>query len=206
MVKPPSTPYFPAWAPCCGLGGNLDKTQLSVSVLLQKQGHRRAPHFPFRSSAPSPLLDTRHRCLPPPDTRWLPLFAFPLQTIGGGPSPRRSEVPNPSLGLTWPDLRHQPGTHFSLWAPRVTGHHPSPTPPTRRLAPPSSPPLPLPRHPSSPHQHPRCGQVAACLLPPPPQAPPGPAPASQPAPATRWPPHSAFRLRLGQFGKSCRPD
>lgn len=143
------------------------------------------------ASHPLPTSQTPDtRCLPPPDTRWLPLFAFPLQTIGVPPcackrfqSPATAWRGQPSLYLSGLLLIH-PGSAIlpaGHWHPSHTSSSFLPTFLFFTLR--------------------RTGQPV-CLPHPPRRRSSGHGPFPLPAPATRWRPHSAFSFGLPGLGNS----
>lgn len=82
---------------------DLDKARSQFVFIAWKPGHWRVTgrsqdppptSLPFHP-APSPLPRHQTPCLPPPDTRWLSLFAFPPPDNSGLPSQVRGPTPPP---------------------------------------------------------------------------------------------------------------
>lgn len=138
----------------------------------EKRGLHSLP--PFWGVPPTPHFSgTGHSCLPPPDSRWLPLFAFSSTPFGPLPVPVRGSRAQPlPVG---PAIPHGPGatSHCVGSAVPPAGHSPA-------LA------LFASFHHSEEHW-PTFGSA-----PPPWRRSPGHGPFPLPAPAARWRPHSAF--------------
>lgn len=150
----------------------------------EKRGLHSLP--PFWGVPPTPHFPgTGHSCLPPPDSRWLPLFAFSSTPFGPLPVPVRGSRAQPlPVG---PAIPHGPGatSHCVGSAVPPAGHSPA-------LA------LFASFHHSEEHW-PTFGSA-----PPPWRLSPGHGPFPLPAPAARWRPHSAFGSGLLGWG-NCGP-
>lgn len=156
-----------AWPRGSGVGGHV----AFLLCLLPGESH------------PLPTSQTPDTCcLPPPDTRWLPLFALPSRPFGPLPVPARGSRAQPLPGGASHPLNSQ-GLLFIRVALPPAGLRQALT-------------LLVPFLHSEEHW------PIFVSAPPPKRQCPGHGPLPLPAPAARWRPHSAFNSGLPGWGSS----